>query len=301
MTLKKYIKKVATGPKGNSDLTLEEASDMMKLLLSDDVSDVEKASFLVGWRLKPETNLEYKGALKSIYDLSKKTIVEKSFELGFPFDGKNDSPYLFPHTAKFLSKVGVRLVITGCERIPAKDGLTTRVVVEELKKNGMLLDFHYFDRKDYLPNLTKLSEMRNQIGLRTALNTLEKFSKVAQSQYGASGVFHKPYVNKYADIFKEELTRFMLIAGNEGTPELCKKSKVWIVENDEMNEFLVDPEEFGIFPENFLEDTKEEEKIKCILEPTENQLKLARLNAALYLLVINKESNLKDNYNLLME
>lgn len=296
--MKQFIKKVATGPKGNEDLTFEESQAMMKCLLDAKISDVEKASFLVGWRLKPETNEEFRGALSVIYEQTKKTPIENTFELGFPFDGKNNSPYLFPLVGKLFKSIGLNLVVTGDDRIPAKNGVTVKMIHEKLSRTTFADFYHYFDRTSYLPELSHLTILRNQIGLRTALNTLEKFSKVSGSTYGASGVFHKPYVEKYSKIFCDQLNSFLLLGGNEGTPELVKKSKYWVVQGDSCEEFILDPEEFGVSSLYKDEDLTLDKNIEMILNPDQNMWKMACLNAAIYYKVMNTNSSIAENFEM---
>lgn len=301
--MKEFIKKVATGPKGNEDLTPQEAEQVMRLLLSADVSDVEKSAFLVGWRLKPETVEEYRGALSTILSMTKRENIQNSFELGFPFDGKNDSPYLYPLIGKILKSEGVQLVVTGDERIPAKNGVTVKMLQEKISASNLMQDYQYFDRRDYLPQLSQLTNLRNLIGLRTALNTLEKFSLVGQSQFAATGVFHKPYVEKYASIFEDLLKRFLLVSGNEGSPEIAKKSKYWIISEGKRDEFLVDPLDFGIQSINRNEMYSLEEQFAIVSDPPKNVWMMACLNAAIYLEVIRPQSdrsNIKNNYDLLL-
>ena len=295
--VKNYIKKVGTGPKGNEDLTNEEAYFVMDNLLNHNISDVEKASFLIGWRLKPETNEEYQGALSAIYKKTRMSRLKNTFELGFPFDGKNNSPYLFPLIAKILKTKDINLVVTGDERIPAKEGVTVKMIHDRIGHTPLADSYHYFDRKVYLPELSQLSVMRNQMGLRTALNTLEKFSKVAGSDFGASGVFHKPYVEKYSNIFSDQLKSFLLLGGNEGTPEIVKKSKCWIVKDRLHEEFIIDPEEFGVSTLYFEEDLNLDKHIELLSNPDDNMWNMACLNAAIYFKVINSSTSIVENYD----
>ena len=58
-----YIHAVGTGPKGNRDLSFDEAKDMMQQILDQSVPREQIAAFLLGWRLKPETTEEFRGAL----------------------------------------------------------------------------------------------------------------------------------------------------------------------------------------------------------------------------------------------
>lgn len=303
--MKKFIKKVATGPRGNEDLSFDEAKSMMDFMLDDAISDVEKASFLIGWRLKPETNVEFSGALSSIYAHSKKKNLENSFELGFPFDGKNDSPYLFPLVGKLLKSFGINLIITGDERIPAKNGVTVKMLHEALLKDEKLCaltsNYYYYDRSDYCEGLSKLSNMRNLIGMRTGLNTLEKFSQIANSDYGASGVFHKPYVEKYAAIFNDHFKGILFVGGNEGSPELAKKSKIWIMTKSSIHEEIIDPTDFEIEQESNEKEWSKDDQLNILKNPNQRIIKLSYLNASLYMHIIKPEKSIGEYFNMFQE
>lgn len=282
---KKYIKAVGTGPRGNRDLSIDETESAFDMILGRKVSVSQIAAFLLGWRLKPETTEEFKGALNSILRNTQCSLVNNSLELGIPFDGKNDSPYIYPLVAKMLLKFDVKLIVTGDHKIPAKDGVTTKEIEEHWQNVEKF--YKYYDRKKYCEAISDLYEVRNDLGLRTALNTLEKYSGVAESRFCATGVFHKPYVEKYIEIFKDRLDGLLLVAGNEGSPELFKKSKCWFLKSGVVEELIIDPADFGIEL-----DLKERYEISdCLQElenPSGNIVKIAALNAAIYLYLMSK-------------
>lgn len=289
-----YIKAVGTGPKGNRDLSESEMYRVMQMILSGEATTSQIAAFLIGWRLKPETVEEYRGALSALKEKSKTIVIENSFELGFPYDGKNHSPYLFPLVAGFMKKYGISLVVVGDEKIPSKEGMTTKEFAAQFSQ---MENVHYIDRRDRLPALSQLSGLRNELGLRTAFNTLEKFSGMASSEYGASGVFHKPYVEKYKEIFKDKLKGFVLVAGNEGSPELFKKSRCWFVKKGEMEEMLIDPLDYDIHWEAVDAEISMDDCLSMVKKPPADLRKLAALNAAIYLYSMDKGNQVRDIYN----
>jgi len=65
MNFSKYIHAVGTGAKGNRDLSFDESKDMMTQVLDQSVHSEQIAAFLLGWRLKPETTEEFRGALSA--------------------------------------------------------------------------------------------------------------------------------------------------------------------------------------------------------------------------------------------
>ncbi|SFV56911.1 Anthranilate phosphoribosyltransferase like [hydrothermal vent metagenome] len=294
MNFHTYIKAVGTGPKSNHDLSFEESKDMMNQILKQEIYPEQIAAFLTGWRLKPETITEFRGALAACDEASSSTEVKNSIELGYPFDGKAKNPYLLPLIAKALKKSDLNLVVAGDDTVPAKDGITLKQLYNAITFEENL---HYFDRASYCPSMHKLSEIRRHIGLRTGLNTIEKLPGISKSEYAITGVFHKPYVKKYVGIFGDRYKRLALIQGNEGTPELFGKGRLWIAEGDSIEEFHIDPKDFDIHYEKSFERITQEESLKQLYNPTDEFLKLAKLNAAIYLFITEKTKSIQEGYN----
>ncbi len=292
----KYIHAVGTGLKGNRDLSFDEAKDMMQQVLDQSVPSEQIAAFLLGWRLKPETTEEFRGVIAACDEHITNFEVKNSLELGYPFDGKAKNPYIFPLVAKALEKQDLKLIIIGDKKQPAKDGVTTKEIVSQITLHS---NVHYFDRKDFFNKLHKLTEIRNRLGLRSGFNTIEKLSGVAKSKYAITGIFHKPYVKKYAEIFSSRYKKFALIQGNEGTPELFSKSRLWMVENEDVQEYIVDPEYFGIHYKKSWDKISLEESTQQLCNPSDELLKLARLNAAVYLFVTQNASTIEEAYDML--
>jgi len=292
----KYIHAVGTGVKGNRDLSFEEAEDAMTQILDQSVYLEQIAGFLLGWRLKPETPEEFRGALKACDAYIKHQPVINSLELGYPFDGKAKNPYIFPLVAKILEASEINLVVTGDDLTPAKGGITLKEIVEKIQRGDNL---HYFDRQEHFKAMHDLTEIRMRLGLRSGFNTIEKLPNIAQSEYAITGVFHKPYVKKYVKIFGDRYKRFALIQGNEGTPELFSKGRLWIAKEGDVEEFIIDPDYYGIHYNKSWDDITLEDSLQKLQEPSDEYMKLARLNAAVYLFVMEKFASVDDAYEFL--
>lgn len=296
MNFQKYIHAVGTGVKGNRDLSFAESEDMMRQVLEQSVYSEQIAAFLLGWRLKPETVEEFRGAVSACDSYITHTTVENSIELGYPFDGKANNPYIFPLVAKVLEKSGLQLVVMGDDMQPAKAGITMKEICTNINLNA---NVHYFDRADFFNKMHRLTEIRMRLGLRTGFNTIEKLPRIANSEYALTGVFHKPYVKKYVEIFSDRYKRFALVQGNEGTPELFSKGRLWIAENGEVEEFIIDPEYFGINYQKSWENITLEESLEQLNNPSNEYLKLATLNAAIFLFITGKASSVEEAYEML--
>ena len=296
MDFTKYIHAVGTGPKGNRDLSFDESQDMMTQILDQSIHSEQIAAFLLGWRLKPETIEEFRGALSACDSYINKKEIKNSIELGYPFDGKAKNPYIFPLVAQVLESSKLDLVVMGDEIQPAKSGIT----IKEICTNSELAsNVHYFDRADYFKELHELTTIRNRVGLRSAFNTIEKLPNITNSDYAITGVFHKPYVKKYVSIFSERYKRFALIQGNEGTPELFSKGRLWISKGEELEEFIIDPEHYGIHYKKSWDTITLEDSLNQLNNPSDEYMKLARLNAAIFLFVTQKAASIDEAYEML--
>lgn len=293
MDFKNYIKAVGTGPKGNRELSFEESIDMMKQILMREIPNEMISAFLLGWRLKPETLLEYRGALSALDSMTQLRPVKNSIELGYPFDGKASHPYLLPLISKILRPFDLNLVVMGDELQPAKAGITIKNLMSHLTG---FENIFYFDRKDYSVQLHNLTEIRMMLGVRTAFNTIEKLPKIADSKFAMTGVFHRPYVKKYNDIFENRYERFALLQGNEGAPELFNKARLWVNADNKLEEFFINPEEFGIDPVPAIDGITLENTIDILNDPSENITKLAKLNAAILLFLAGKYQSITEGF-----
>lgn len=291
----KYIHAVGTGVKGNRDLSFEEAKDMMEQVLKQSVPSEQIAAFLLGWRLKPETTDEFSGAVAACDEMVQKTTVPNSIELGYPFDGKANNPYIFPLVGEVLAQSELNLVVVGDDLTPAKGGITLKEIADGMEFGKSV---HYFDRAKFFKQMHDLTDIRLKLGLRTGFNTIEKLPKVANSEFAITGVFHKPYVQKYVDVFASRYKRFALVQGNEGTPELFSKGRLWIADGGEVEEFVIDPACYGINYTKSWDKITVADSLDQLKNPSEEFMKLARLNAAIFAFVAQKVSSIDEGYDI---
>ena len=238
-----FIKAVGTGPRHNHDLTREQMCEAMTMILKEEAYPEQVSAFLLGWRLKPETNEEFQGALDAFDKFIVKKTIPNSIELGYPYDGKRNNPFLFTLIAKVLESSNINIVVSGDELQPAKEGVTAKDIATNITATSNL---HFFDRKDTLKELNSLTEIRKRLGTRTGLNTVERLINPANSEYGFVGVFHKPFMEKYAAMFAPRYKKLVVVKGNEGTSEIYSKCQYWIIENGITTEYKLDPIDFGI-------------------------------------------------------
>jgi len=299
MNFKKYIKAVGTGPKGNRELEEGEVIDAVTSILENKVTQSQIGAFLIGWRTKLETNEELIACVKSLKKYMKYEKVENSIELGYSFDGRTNNPFLFPLYENILKDFfeknkdikELNLVISGDFLQPAKNGITTKDIFNSLELKQYV---YFFDRVKYLKELSDITPLRHELGLRTVFNTVEKLLNPGLSEYGVTTAFHKPYVKKYLAMFKEYYKEVLVVKASEGSPEVFKDGKYWKEVNGEIIEKSFSLKDFGISYDKTYENISLNEALEIIKKPDEELIKLAKFNIALYLVFANRVDTLAE-------
>jgi anthranilate phosphoribosyltransferase len=291
-----YLKCVGTGPKRNRDLNKEEMKVVMRAFLNKEVLPEQIAAFLLGWRVKGESIEEFAGAIEVFDEFVKHAPLSNSIEFGYPYDGKIKNPYIFPLTAQYMQKFDIHFSLHGGLLQPAKEGTTLKEICDHIP---LPENIHYFNRSEYFPELYAFSEIREKLGLRSSFNTIEKLLNITQSDTAIIGAFHKPFVEKYITLFKNRYKKLVIIKGNEGTPEIFSKCTITIVENNEVTEIKIDPKDFNINYKRSTERISLETSLDFIKNPSNELLKLAKLNAAVILFLTDKVESIKSGFEVL--
>ena len=291
-----YLKCVGTGPKRNRDLTKEEMKIVMRAFLKKEVLPEQVAAFMLGWRVKGESIEEFIGSLEVFDEFVKKAPLPNSIEFGYPYDGKIKNPYILPLTAKYLQGFDINLSLHGGLLQPAKEGTTLKEVCDNTPLES---NTYYYDRSEYFPELYEFSEIRDKLGLRSSFNTIEKLLGITGSDTAIIGAFHKPFVDKYIQLYKDRYKKLIIIKGNEGTPEIFSKCAVTIVENGEINEIKIDPKAYGIEYRKSTERISLEDSLAQLHNPSASFIELAKFNAAVILFLTNKVTSIEEGMVLL--
>lgn len=264
-----YIRCVGTGPKGNRHLSYEEMKDAFELIVERRLPDVAISAFLLGWRVQIECDEELQACVDWL--AQKQTSIAKTgIEIGYPFDGKAKFFPIMLKAAELLSDLKVHTAYD--LPLGPKYGIT----LNQFKNTASNVTLH--NRRDLIKGLSDLTTLRNDIGIRTAFNTLEKLNFLAPT--AMIGMHHAPYFDLYASLYTKHYQRLIIVQGHEGTPEILKKTKYKVVENADVTTHHIDPEEFGIDSIAAKEAMDLETMQALMNNPDENLAKMIRLNAA---------------------
>ncbi|MDF1881481.1 glycosyl transferase [Sulfurimonas sp. MAG313] len=286
-----FLKAVGTGPKGNRHLSREEMKEAMGMMLDGTALPEQTSAFLLGWRVQIEDKDELLGAIDAMNERIQQSPIKKSLEIGYPLDGKIKSLPIMLLAAQLVPKV--LIVIQGDRAQPSKLGFNPKDFYENTKLSD---NIHYFDRANFFPQLSKLTDLRRALGLRTAFNTIEKLHNVASSDFALVGMHHLPYFDLYKELYGQKYKRLIIVRGSEGTPEVLKKTTILVVEGGHSHSIPIDPAYYDLKPFEAKKEMSLQEMISQLEKPTEQILGYARLNAALLLYAANQAPSIEDAY-----
>ena len=232
--IKAFIKKVGTGPSGHRDLSHDEAREAAGLLLSGQASPAQTGALLLGLRLKGETAPEMSGFLAALRELIKRRPMAESptgqrpdLDVGDPYDGRSRStPYTVPG-AILAGRAGLRICLHGLPGVPVKMGPGVLDAWKSLGHSeglpGGTDNVVCLSQETFAPELASLLPIRQELGLRTLWNTVEKAVNPLLAPAQVIGIFHEPIVAKLHSALMSQASsprRLLFVAGVEGSTDL---------------------------------------------------------------------------------
>lgn len=274
--MKQWIQAVGTGSSGFRHLTYDEAVAAAHCIARGDSTDAQTASFLTAMRMKGETEEEMRGFIDVFrkYSLPYRSFSD-SLNCAGSYEGQSCFPIALP-VSLLIASVGFRQVLHGSYS-PPKSGLSLKELLEELGVRVALeaqqweaifaaLNIGFIWTDCVCPPIGRLRDIREQIGLRTFLNTVEKVINPVHSQNMMIGVRHKAAMTEWIQLLpKAGFETAYIVQGIDGTEQLplhktspVRKVTPW---GDEVNN--MDPATFGFRGEP-LEKCGKEEQLRLL-------------------------------------
>tara|TARA_B100000700_G_scaffold107240_1_gene121009 strand:+ start:78 stop:1199 length:1122 start_codon:yes stop_codon:yes gene_type:complete len=314
-TMTSIIQRVATGPEMSKSISYDEARAGMRIVLDGHADPIQAAVFLIGLRVKRETDEENKGVLQGIIDKTHilQTDVDELVDIADPYNGYGRSLPSSPFLPVLLAELGIPSVSHGIETVAPKFGVTHSQVLKaagknvnlSLKKIGEQLNnpeigWSYADQCKYCPSLFSLAEFRKRIVKRAAISTAEVLTgpiRGRKKTHLVTGYVHNAYPPIYTMLARHSgFTSALLLRGTEGgiTPSLRKRDeffRYW--EKSEDLVFETDPLEIGIKQDNRMIPIPREliPKRDRAFGPDINNIKIAKLAAEEGIMAIKGEKS----------
>ena len=267
-TMTSIIQRVATGPQMSKSISYDEARAGMRLVLEEIADPIQSAVFLIGLRVKRETDDENKGVLQGIRDNTKTIVadVDELVDIADPYNGYGRSLPSSPFLPVLLAEAGAPAVSHGIETVGPKFGVTHNQVLqaagvsveltgEEAGKqiSNPEIGWAYVDQRSFCPSLFGLADFRKRIVKRAAISTAEVLTGPVRGRkktHLLTGYVHNEYPPIYTMLARHSgFDSALLLRGTEGgvTPSLRKRGEfVRYWEQGEDTVVEADPAEIGI-------------------------------------------------------
>ncbi|TYR81711.1 anthranilate phosphoribosyltransferase [Priestia megaterium] len=265
--MQQFIKEVARGKRGSIDLSYEQAKEAATLITSGQASDVQIAALFIGERIKTETADELLGFIHAFREQIETISVSNEFQdrvidFASPYAGRNSFFATIP-VSLLLAERGIPAFLHCSDTLPPKFGTTIADVLNELsipianqsKELANTLEHAHiaFAKAEYFSKpLANIKQIRHDIGVRTIMNTVEKLLNFSNASSIMMGAFHRTAINKIVPIFKDlPFKNVYVVQGIEGSEDVPvhRNSFVYRIEQGEMESFIVNPKEYGLYVE----------------------------------------------------
>ncbi len=224
------VHRVGAGEKAAKDLTDAEATEAAHLLLSGTATPLQAGGFLVGLRIKSETQDEMSAFSAACREYNQPFDAGPSPSLDIPvYAGKKTSFHAIIPAAFLISAAGQPVFLHGFSGVTDRVGvgatlsalgvpvdLTADMTSDRLKRFG----FVYWDVAQFNPPLHRFHLFRNELGVRTIFNAIARTSNPANAACHLIGVSHPPYLDLTLETLRRMgSSRALVLRGVDGGPE----------------------------------------------------------------------------------
>ncbi|MEE9333153.1 MAG: anthranilate phosphoribosyltransferase [Granulosicoccaceae bacterium] len=233
--MRSAIQRVATGPELSKNLSREEARSVMHALLDGSADPVQAGVFLIGLRMKRETEDEIKGVMDALQDQTAvvHATVDEVVAIADPYNGFNRTLQGSLFVLPVLAACGISAYSHGVELGGPKFGVTHHTIIRALGGDPLRstetvanriadpdIGWGYLDQRNICSGLHALNDLRARIVKRPVLSTTEVLVfpiKGARKTHLVTGYVHKPYRDTYCMLARHvAYDSLLLVRGTEG-------------------------------------------------------------------------------------
>ena len=227
------IKRVARGERGSENLNQTEARQVFEQLLQPDTDELQLGAFLIAQRMKGESSAELAGFVEASRSCiaGYGTFTAPGGAVDLPcYAGKRRAGHAYLAAAIKARDAGIPVFVHGVEHIEGritawqvlqKAGFKRAGSLDEAASKLAVEGMVYADLSDLCPDLFRIYQLRQRLGVRTFTNTVARLLNPLQCHGQLNGFFHTPYADymAQANVLLGQ-RRSLIFMGAEGEPEL---------------------------------------------------------------------------------
>jgi anthranilate phosphoribosyltransferase len=263
--LKKFIRKIAE----NKNLTQEEMTEAMEIIMEGKTNDIQISSFITALKMKGETADEIAAAARVMKEKAIKIKIDSDIILdtcGTGGDGFNTFN-ISTASAIVCAAAGIKVAKHGNKALTSRcgsadilkaAGVNTEATPEKVKKLVEEINIGFIFAPNYHPAMKYAMPARKEIGIRTIFNLLGPIVNPANNTHHLMGVPDDKLVDKISEVFlKLGLKRGLVVCGNGCLDEIAPsgKSRIAEIKDGKIIKYEIKVSDFGV-KEYKIEDIK---------------------------------------------
>lgn len=199
----KYVRILGKGKTGSRSLSYDEAYDAMRMVMAGEVEDIQLGAFLMLLRVKEESQQELAGFVQAVRnDINAPTDILVDLDWSSYAGKKRQLPW-YLLSAFLLADQGVRVFMHGASGHTIGRLYTESVlqqlgidVAQDWQQVATQLDsrqFSFMPLEFLSPELKRIIDFRNYLGLRSPVHTLSRLLNPLASSHSIQSIFHPAY------------------------------------------------------------------------------------------------------------
>ncbi|MFD1585797.1 anthranilate phosphoribosyltransferase [Halorientalis brevis] len=257
---------VGSGPKSAADMDHAQAREAFERILADEPDPTTFGAFMLANRWK-RNNPEELSAFTDVMREQSVVTAEPDadpVDCGANYDGKADTAILGVAAGAVAAAAGTPIVIHSGDRIPSQKSDSYKHVLDELgvrtdlepEESADMVDevgVGYYYQPNFNPGVDDIWERRDQMGVRTFVNTVETLANPANADVHLGSFYHLPFALKMTNTLREaetqDVSRVLMFQGLEGYDDVRPGSTVvaeWSEGDEEVADFEIETPEYGM-------------------------------------------------------
>ncbi|MXV61779.1 anthranilate phosphoribosyltransferase [Natronorubrum sp. JWXQ-INN-674] len=228
---------VGSGPKSAEDMDRKQAREAFQRILAGEPDDTTLGAFWLANRWKRNTPEE----LAAYTDVMRKESVVTAepeadpVDCGANYDGKHSSALLGVGAGIVAAAAGTPVVVHSGDRVPTQKATAYKHVLDELgvrtalepTESAAMVDetgFGFYYQPEFNPGVHDLYDRRDQMGVRTFINTVETVANPANADVHLGSFYHLAFAKKLTDLLavseRLDYSRAIFFQGMEGYDDI---------------------------------------------------------------------------------
>ena len=263
--LKRLMTEVCgTGPKSAEDLSHEQATEAMRRILAGEPDHTTLGAFWLANRWKHNNAEElaaYTDVMCEHVDYAEPGC--DPVDCGANYDGKGETAILGAAAGIVAAAAGTPVVVHSGDRVPSQKEVAYKHVLDELgvktdlepEESAAMVDEHgfgFYYQPNFNPVVDALWDRRDNMGVRTFVNTVETLANPANADVHLGSFYHLAFAEKMVETVRESehasFERVLMFQGMEGYDDV-RPGSTTVAEWDEgsdMEDFTIETPEYGM-------------------------------------------------------